>query len=54
MLKANYYFKWSGLEAFKQDINGIFNAEKNALNVMFPCLMSFINLSMKKIQMEIM
>ena len=28
--KASYYFKWSGLEAFKQDIDGIFNTEKNA------------------------
>ena len=24
MYKASYYFKWSGLEAFKQDIDGIF------------------------------
>jgi hypothetical protein len=23
--KASYYFKWAGLEAFKQDMEGIFN-----------------------------
>ena len=37
--KASYYFKWSGLEAFKQDIDGIFNTEKNAFkcNVSMSC-----------------
>ena len=30
MYKASYYFKWAGLEAFKQDMEGIFNTEKNA------------------------
>ena len=30
MYKASYYFKWAGLEAFKQDIEKKFNTEKNA------------------------
>jgi hypothetical protein len=28
--KSSYYFKWSGLEAFKKDIEYIFTTEKNA------------------------
>ena len=28
--KSSYYFRWSGLEAFKQDLEKIFIAEKNA------------------------
>ena len=52
--KASYYFKWSGLQAFKQDIDGIFNTEKNLLNVMLLCLMSFINLFTRKMSMVIM
>ncbi len=36
--KARYCFKWAGLEAFKKDMEGVFNTEKNA----FKCTVSMV------------
>ncbi len=44
-IKQVFYFNWSGLEAFKKDMEGIFNTEKSHLNGMFSWLILFIKLT---------
>ena len=53
MYKASYYFKWAGLEAFKQDMEGIFNTEQNSFKCNIAMSYVIYNLSMKKMKKEI-